>query len=90
MHAYVHTHAHTHLRMYHTYIHTHAYKYTPGAAEQLATLKAEGGDVPTISEGREGGVGGTRRVVAQAKTLTSHYIVTLSRKNTRVLTFEKF
>jgi hypothetical protein len=53
--------------MIHTCIHTYAYKYMPGAAEQLATLKAEGGDVPTVSEEREGGVGGTRRVVAQAK-----------------------
>jgi hypothetical protein len=92
---YIHTYIHAYMHACtHTFIHSrihyiHACKYIPGAAEQLATLKTEGGDVPTISEEREGGVGGTRRVVAQAKTLKSHYAVTLSRKNTRVLTFEK-
>ena len=39
----------------------------PGAAEKLAGAKVDGDNVPTIAEEREGGVGGTRRVVAQAE-----------------------
>ena len=40
-----------------------------GAAERLADAKAEGAYVPSAAEDRESGVGGTRRVVAQADLL---------------------